>query len=209
MLNSRLLAEQKDKLDALKKAITLVRNTHASKVLDYSEAAGLLDISENYSYALGLLDDYDRGSLKISHTTPGARFRLSYERVTRAVAEIRSRIGAGGLFGLEKDRSLRSSVAAIYQTFGGRDLYPSAEEKAAALLYFMVKNHSFVDGNKRIAAAVFLWFLEKNRMLYRPDGSKRLADNALVALTLMIAESRPAERVAITALVVNLINNRN
>jgi death-on-curing family protein len=103
----------------------------------------------------------------------------------------------------------KSSVSSIYQTFDGKDLYPSVEEKAANLLYFIVKNHSFADGNKRIAASIFLWFLDKNGILYKEDGSKRIADNALVALTLMIAESNPGERDVIVMLVVNLINKNN
>jgi prophage maintenance system killer protein len=97
----------------------------------------------------------------------------------------------------------------IYQTFDSVELYPSVEEKAAHLLYFIVKNHSFSDGNKRIAAMIFVWFLERNQMLYKPDGSKRLADNALVALTLMIAESNPAEKDMMVKVVVSLINQKN
>ena len=112
------------------------------------------------------------------------------------------------MFGQEKDGSLHSSLQTVFQTFGGKDLYPGLEEKAAHLLYFLVKNHSFVDGNKRIAAALFLWFLEKNRMLYKADGSKRLGDNALVAMTLLIAESKPAEKEVLTRVVANLLTNR-
>ena len=97
----------------------------------------------------------------------------------------------------------------MLQTFGGKELYPSLEEKAATLLYFLVKNHHFVDGNKRIGAALFLAFLEKNRALYRPDGTKRIADNALVAMTLLMAESRPKDKDILTGVVVNLINKRN
>jgi hypothetical protein len=97
----------------------------------------------------------------------------------------------------------------VVQTFDGKDLYPSLEEKAAQLLYGLIKNHPFVDGNKRIGAALFLWFLEKNRALYREDGGKRIADNALVAMTLLIAESRPSDKDILTRVVVNLINRRN
>ena len=104
---------------------------------------------------------------------------------------------------------IQGSLAAIYQTFGGKDLYPSVEEKAANLLYFVIKNHSFSDGNKRIAAFLFVWFLEKNSVLYKADGSKKIADNALVALTLMIAESKPEEKGMMIKVVVNLINLRN
>ena len=114
-----------------------------------------------------------------------------------------------GLFGIEKDQGFKSALGAIYQTFDGKELYPSVEEKGANLLYFVVKNHAFSDGNKRIAAALFIYFLGMNGILYRPDGSKRLADNALVALTLLIAESRPEEKDTIVKVIVNLINQKN
>jgi prophage maintenance system killer protein len=114
-----------------------------------------------------------------------------------------------GLFGLEKDQSFSGSIGAIYQSFDGKDLYPSIEEKAAHLLYFVVKNHSFIDGNKRIAASLFLWFLNENAILYNDNGSKRLADNALVALTLLIAESKAEEKETIVKVIVNLINKNN
>lgn len=113
------------------------------------------------------------------------------------------------MFGNEKDQSFKSSIATIYQTFDGIDLYPSVEEKAGSLLYFVVKNHSFSDGNKRIAAYLFVWFLDKNSILYKPDGSKRIADNALVALTLMIAESKSDEKDIMVKVIVNLINIKN
>ena len=125
------------------------------------------------------------------------------------IEQMRQKFGASSLFGLEKDGSFKSALGAIYQTFGGKDLYPSVEEKAANLLYLVVKNHAFTDGNKRIAAALFVWFLDRNKILYKKDGSKRIADNALVAITLMIAESQPKEKNVITALVVNLINKLN
>jgi len=115
----------------------------------------------------------------------------------------------GGLFGREKDKGLAAAIGAVHQTFGGRDVYPSVEEKAAHLLYFVVKNHAFVDGNKRIAAFLFIWYLNENGILYRADGGKRLADNALVALTLLIAESKPVEKDIICKVIVNLINREN
>jgi prophage maintenance system killer protein len=208
-VNHKLLAQQAKKLDALQKAIKLMHRAKAGKVLDYKEATGLLEVIDRYSYALGLLDDYDKKTLKISNTSKGGRFKLGYDAVIKAVGEMKAKCGGSEIFGKEKDQSLKSSVATIYQTFSGQELYPSIEEKAANLLYFIVKNHSFIDGNKRISAAVFLWFLEENGLLYRSDGSKRLADNALVALTLMIAESRPQEKDVITTLVVNLINKSN
>ena len=113
------------------------------------------------------------------------------------------------MFGNEKDDSFKSSLSTIYQTFGGEELYPSIEEKAANLLYFIVKNHSFSDGNKRIAAAIFAWFLQRHDYLYNQDGEKRIADNALVAFTLLIAESKPEEKDTIVKVIINLINGKN
>ena len=136
---------------------------------------------------------------------------ITYEEAWRAIAGLSKQVGIAesSLFGLEKDQSFKGSLAAIYQTFDGKEAYPSIEEKAAHLLYFVVKNHSFVDGNKRIAAFLFIWFLDANGILYQTDGTKRIADNALVALTLMIAESRPEEKGVITKVIVNLINRNN
>ncbi len=208
-INQKLLKAKEEKFLAFQRAIKLIETVKARKPLEYREAMGLLDVIRDYSRALGLLDDYDKGRVAVKGVSPGSGFRLTYELALKAVAQLQAGAGGSTLFGREKDKSFASSVAAIYQTFSGRELYASAEEKAAHLLYFIVKNHSFVDGNKRIAAALFLWFLEKNRLLYRADGVKRLADNALVALTLMIAESSPADKELIVRLVVNLINKEN
>ena len=122
---------------------------------------------------------------------------------------LKEKFGYSPLFGNEKDDSFKSSIGQIYQTFDGVDLYPSVEEKAAMLLYLVTKNHSFSDGNKRIAATLFLWFMHNNGILYREDGTKRIADSALVALTLMIAESRTQEKDIMVKVVVNLINKSN
>ena len=126
-----------------------------------------------------------------------------------AIQTLKTKYGGSGLFGNEKDQSFKSSISTIYQTFDGVDLYPSIEEKAAMLLYLVTKNHSFSDGNKRIAAFLFLWFLENNRILYKSDGSMLIGNNALVALTLMIAESRTEEKDVMAKVVVNLINKNN
>lgn len=122
---------------------------------------------------------------------------------------LKEKFGGSALFANEKDESFRSSIGQIYQTFGGEELYPSVEEKAAMLLYLVTKNHSFSDGNKRIAAMLFLWFLSNNGILYTAEGRKRIGDNTLVALTLMIAESRTEEKDIIVKVVVNLINQEN
>ncbi len=208
-LNEQRLRQQAYKLQALQRAIKLIANVKNRKQLEYKEAVGLLEVISDYNYALGLLDDYDYKRLKISQTSKVEKFVLTYEAAVRVVKEIGKKFGGSSLFGAMRDQSFKSSIVSIYQTFGGKELYPSIEEKAANLLYFIVKNHSFVDGNKRIAASIFLCFLEKNGILYREDGLKRLANNALVALTLMIAESDPSERDIIITLAVNLINKNN
>ena len=208
-LNQQRLSQQAHKLQALQRAIKLIGSMKDKKQLEYKEALWLIEVINDYNYALGLLDDYDYKRLKISQTSKEVKFALNYHTAIKAVKELRKKFAGSDLFGIERDQSFKSSVSAIYQTFGGKDLYPSVEEKAANLLYFIVKNHSFVDGNKRIAASIFLWFLDKNGRLYKSDGSKRIADNALVALTLMIAESDPSERDIIVALTVNLINKNN
>ena len=208
-LNERRLQDQKRKLETLQKAIKLIRNVKGRKELDYKEAMGLLEVIADYNYALELLDDYDNRNLKISQTSREEKFKLTYEEAVKAVRELKKKFNGSDIFGQEKDKSFKSSIASIYQTFDRKELYPSIEEKAANLLYFIVKNHSFIDGNKRIAASIFLWFLEKNKLLYNRDRSKRIADNALVALTLMIAESNSNERDIIVTLVVNLINKNN
>jgi prophage maintenance system killer protein len=208
-LNEQRLRQQANKLQTLRYAIKLIASIKGRKQLEYKEAMGLLEVIGDYNYALGLLDDYDYKRLKISQTSKGEKFILTHEAAVRVVKELGKKFGGSSLFGVMRDQSFKSSIASIYQTFGGKDLYPSVEEKAANLLYFIVKNHSFVDGNKRIAASIFLWFLEKNGILYKEDGAKRIADNALVALTLMIAESDPSERDIIVTLAVNLINRNN
>ncbi|MBU1726217.1 MAG: virulence RhuM family protein [Candidatus Omnitrophica bacterium] len=208
-INEQRLKKQTIKLQALQRTVKLICSMKERKQLGYQEAMGLLEVISDYNYALVLLDDYDYKRLKVSHTSKEEKFKLSKEAALDAVGKLKEKFGDSELFGATRDKSFESSISVIYQTFSGRDLYPSVEEKAAHLLYFIVKNHSFIDGNKRIAASIFLWFLEKNGILYNKDGSKRIADNALVALTLMIAESKPGERDIITTLVVNLINKKN
>ncbi len=208
-INERRLKQQEVKLHALQRAIKLISSTKDKKQLEYKEALGLIEVISDYNLALGLLDDYDYKRLKISRISKEARFELTYEAAIKAVKELRNKFGGSDLFGVERDQSFKSSIVSVYQTFDGKELYASVEEKAVNLLYFVVKNHSFVDGNKRIAASIFLWFLENNGLLYREDGCKRIADNALVALTLMIAESDPKDREVIVTLAVNLINRNN
>jgi prophage maintenance system killer protein len=168
-----------------------------------------LQVITDYTYALDTLDRYDYQSLNIDNITREGPFRATYENAMQAIETLREKFGSGGLFANEKDESFKSSINTIYQTFDGNDLYPSIEEKAAMLLYLVVKNHSFSDGNKRIAAFLFLWFLENNGLLHKKDGSRLVGNNTLVALTLMIAESRTEEKDIMVKVVVNLINKNN
>ncbi|MBE7172376.1 MAG: virulence protein RhuM/Fic/DOC family protein [Williamsia sp.] len=208
-LNEKRLNEQTEQFEALKKTVKLLGNVTESKSLTTDEAGGLLKVITDYTYALDVLDKYDHQQLTIEATHKKQAFIATYKEAIKAVQELKDKFGGSSLFGNEKDESFKSSIATIYQSFGGEDLYPSVEEKAANLLYFVVKNHSFSDGNKRIAAFLFVWFLDKNSVLYRKDGSKRIADNALVALTLMVAESKPEEKDIMTQVIVNLINGYN
>lgn len=208
-VDKKRLENQLHMLEELKQTVKLLGNVIEHKTLTSDEATGLLKIVTDYTYALDVLDQYDHQVLAIHFTTTEELFQISYVEAIKAVRGLKDKFGGSSLFGNEKDESFKGSLAAIYQTFGGQDLYPSVEEKSANLLYFVIKNHSFSDGNKRIAAFLFVWFLEKNNILYRADGTKRIADNALVALTLMIAESKPEEKDMMIKVVVNLINMKN
>ena len=205
-VNSNVQVEQ---LEELKRTIAIMRNVILEKSVSKSEALGLLRVISDFAYGLDTLDRYDYQQLEISDTTTEEIYRATYSSAKEALQTLKEKFGASELFGREKDESFRSTMGAIYQTFNGKDLYPSVEEKAANLLYLTVKNHSFSDGNKRIAAFLFLWFLEKNGILYREDGSRLLDNNTLVALTLMIAQSRTEEKDVMTKVVVNLINKKN
>ena len=187
----------------------LGRTIQNQALLSNDETNALFEVVTDYTYALDTLDNYDYERLTIDKTTKEEPFHATYENAMEAINGLRDKFGGSALFGNEKDDSFKSSIGQIYQTFGGEELYPSVEEKAAMLLYLVTKNHSFSDGNKRIAATMFLWFLNNNGILYRADGSKRIADNTLVALTLMIAESKTEEKDVMVKVVVNLINQQN
>ncbi|MFM2007067.1 MAG: hypothetical protein RLZZ09_2722, partial [Pseudomonadota bacterium] len=208
-LNQQRLESQREKLAELRQAIALSSRLIHNKALSSDESQGILAILEKYSLALAVLDDYDHQRLQVSGTRTVAHPKIGYEEAMAQILRWREQEGLGSLFGNEKDASFKSSLDTIYQTFDGQELYPSIEEKAANLLYFIVKNHSFSDGNKRIAAAVFAWFLDRHDFLYNDRGEKRIADNALVAFTLLIAESKPDEREMIVKVIINLINEQN
>ena len=206
-INDKIRREQ---LSDLRQLVQIVGRTVQSKAIESTdETQAIFDVVVDYAYALDTLDNYDYERLAVKETTPEVRFHATYENAMQTICALREKFGGSTLFGNEKDDSFKSSIGQIYQTFGGIDLYPSVEEKAAMLLYLVTKNHSFSDGNKRIAATLFLWFLNNNGILYREDGTKRIADNTLVALTLMIAESRTEEKDTMVKVVVSLINQEN
>lgn len=209
VINERKLKEQTSRIKELEKTLDIFSKVTESYQLKQDEFAGIIKVVKDYTYALDVLDKYDNQTLTISSTNREVSFEVTYEAARKVITKMKERFGGSKLFGKEKDKSFKGIIGAIYQTFDKKELYPSIEEKAAHLLYFTIKNHSFIDGNKRIAAALFLWFLEMNKYLYSKDGMKRIPDNALVALCLLIAESDPKEKEMIARVIVNLINKRN
>lgn len=206
-INEKRLEEAESKFQELKQAVKLLESVVNAKEITGDEAQGLLKVLSDYAFALDILDQYDHQTLKISETEDKEIFKISYTETIKAIEGLKTKFGGSNLFGNEKDDSFKSSLATIYQTFDGIDLYPSVQEKAGNLLYFVTKNHSFSDGNKRIAAFLFVWFLERNALLYH-EGKKVIDDNALVALTLMIAESKPDDKEMMVKVIINLINNK-
>ena len=207
VINQQLKLDRYNELKDVVRLMSRAIGMQAKVTTD--EYGGLFNVISDYVYALDTLDHYDYQSLAIAKTTKEEPFHATYDNAMEAINALKKKFGGSQWFANEKDDSFKSSIGQIYQTFGGEELYPSVEEKAAMLLYLVVKNHSFSDGNKRIAAMLFLWFLNNNRVLYAEDGHKRIADNTLVALTLMIAESRTEEKDVMVKVVVNLINKEN
>jgi prophage maintenance system killer protein len=208
-LNEKRLSQQNEQFQELKKSIKIMGEVLHNKTLSNNESKGLLKIISEYAYALDILDQYDYQQLEIRDSYGKETYQLTYKEAIAQIQIVKKAYGNSDLFGKEKDQSFKSSLSTIYQTYDGKDLYYSIEEKAANLLYFITKNHSFSDGNKRIAAFLFLYFLEKNRILFNKNGDKRIADNTLVALTLMIAVSDPKEKNTMIKVIVNLINKNN
>lgn len=209
VIDNKRLIQQNNQLKELQTSVKILTDSMKFKQLTSDESIGLLNIITKYSYALDILDQYDYQSLEIKNTSGKELYQLSYDEAITQIKLAKKFHGNSDLFGHEKDDSFKSSISTIYQTFDGVDLYPSIEEKAANLLYFITKNHSFSDGNKRIAAFIFLYFLERNGLLFDSNGKKRIADNTMVALTLMIAVSKPEEKDTMTKVIVNLINKNN
>ena len=188
-------AVNEKRLNQLGEVIRVVKR--AENALDTKQ---VLSVIEKYNTALDMLDDYDHQTMKKPEGNIPV-YTVTYEECRSIIDEMKYG-NDSTLFGNEKDDSFKGSIGAIYQSFGGQDVYPTLEEKAANLLYFVVKNHSFSDGNKRIAAAMFLYFLDRNNALLI-DGKKTIADYTLVALTIMIAESKPEEK----EMMINVIMN--
>lgn len=204
-INQNLLRERTKQLNELKDVIKLQEKVFTEHSLNTDQTEGLIKIISQYSKALDLLDDYDHQRLSLPKSDNKKVIKITYNEARNAIDELGKYTHFEGLFGIEKDESFKGSIENIYQTFDGVDLYITIDEKAAHLLYFVVKNHSFTDGNKRIAAYLFVWFLDRNKSLYNSDGIKVIPDNALVALTLLIAESDPNEKEMMIKVIVNLI----
>lgn len=203
-INEKRLKAAEHKYQELQKSLKLLGNViHLESVSD--ESKGLIQIITEYSRALDILDDFDHERLSVPKGTKQTKYEITYEEAKIIIATMRKKFSDSSLVGQEKDASFKSSIGSVYQTFDGQDVYPTVEEKAAHLLYFVTKNHSFIDGNKRIAAALFVCFLQKNGILLRNDGTKRIDDNALVALTLMIAVSKPQEKESMIKVILNLL----
>lgn len=204
-VNEKRLQQTTQQLQELKKVVQLQEKVITEYHLETDEAQGLIKVIASYSTALGLLDDYDHQRLKIPNTNTVEVVKINYDEARNAINELGKQTKFEGLFGKEKDDSFKGSLENIYQTFDGIELYQTLEEKAAHLLYFVVKNHSFIDGNKRIGAFLFVWFLERNNLLYKSNGNKLIADSTLVALTLMIAQSNPNDKDMMIKVIVNLL----
>jgi death-on-curing family protein len=195
------------RLKELSQTVRLISDIANRGDLSGDEAKALLGVVGDYNRALDLLDDYDHQRVSRPPAEGRVTHVVTYEEGLRIVDQLRKRFGESDVFGVEKDKGLDSALGAIMQTAGGEEVYPGLAEKAAHLLYFLVKNHAFVDGNKRIAAALFLWFLERNGALTSVDGRARISNATLVAVTLMIAESRPEEKDVLTCIVTHLLGD--
>ena len=201
-LNCQVLQEQYAKIESLRQAIGLLSRAAVAQTGDLSVAAQVL---ERFAAGLALLDDYDNQQLDEAGNSSRTAVEIKPCEFLEIVRSMKTEF-ASEVFANPKDGSFESSVGQIYQTFGGKELYPSIEEKAAELLYLIVKNHSFSDGNKRIAAACFLYFLERNKALYRADGQPVLDNKTLATLTLFIAMSKPTEKETVLKVILSVLN---
>lgn len=202
-------AVHQERLSQLQQSFQLIREAALSDDFSKAQVKEIIDVLADYALGLDILDGYDKQNLERGMVQPNSIFQISYQEAKVAIEELRIKFGGSLLFGNEKDDSFKSSISTINQTFDCKELYPSIEEKAAHLLYFVVKNHSFTDGNKRIAAWLFVWYLAKNNYLLNSKGIPKVANNALAAITLMVALSKPEEKDLMILVIVNSINKAN
>ncbi|MCD4780971.1 MAG: virulence RhuM family protein [Candidatus Omnitrophica bacterium] len=203
-INEKRLKKQEQKYLELKNAVNLIGNVVQIESLP-AEAKGLAKVISEYTRALDILDDFDHEKLKVPKGRKRSKYKMTYDEACAVIQTMKEKFNDSDIVGQEKDQSFKSSIGAIYQSVGGKDAYPTIAEKGAHLLYFVTKNHSFIDGNKRIAAALFVCFLERSSILYRKNGSRIIDDNTLVALTLMIASSNPKEKDMMIKVIMNLL----
>jgi death-on-curing family protein len=198
------------RLEQLQQTIQLISRGGNTETLQLQEAKGLLEIIGSYTQSFVLLNRYDSNNLTTGKLSENITYEIQYDEAKTAIAELKKQLikkkEATALFGNEKDEGFKSSLQSIVQTFGGNYLYPSIEEQAAHLLYYVIKNHSFTDGNKRIGAFLFIWFLEKNKHRFKKTGEVKINDNGLTALALLVAQSHPEEKELMVKLIINLIN---
>lgn len=200
------------RLEQLQKIVEVVQRSGNSEYLQLGEAKGLLEILSNYTHSFILLNQYDSHNLKTDILNEHISYEIQYDEAVTVITELKKQLmakkEATELFGNQKDASFQGILGNVVQSFGGQYLYPSIEEQAANLLYFVIKNHPFSDGNKRIGAFLFVWFLEKNRHRFKKNGEVKINDNGLVALALLVAQSDPNEKELMIKLVINLINQQ-
>lgn len=209
-INQKRLLEEKENFEKLQKTIAFLREKAHAKTLKGQESE-ILDLLGDYARTLTFLEQYDKSKLKPARAGK-AKFVLKYEVCQNIVIEVKKELmakkEAGDIFGTERGGAFESVVKNLYQTFGGKELYANLETKAAHLLYLVIKDHPFSDGNKRIGAFLFVYFLDKNKYLYDAKGEKKINDNALTALALLVAESHPKEKDVMIALITNLLGSR-
>jgi prophage maintenance system killer protein len=206
-LNRKRLTETKEKLNEVTENIKMLGRIIKQQQLSENENLAFLRLISDYAFALDLLDKYDHQTIEEIKSKSKSIYKIELKEALNAISEFKKETKATDLFAKQKDKSFESSLNTIYQTYGGKQLYPSLEDKAANLLYFVVKNHSFVDGNKRIGAFLFIWFLNKNNYLFTGDGIRRISNETLVALTIMIAESNPKEKELVIKLIKHILQS--
>ncbi|GIK61962.1 MAG: virulence protein RhuM/Fic/DOC family protein [Ignavibacteriota bacterium] len=206
-LNKKRLTETKEKLNEVTENLKLLGKIVKQQKLTTDENLAFLNLISDYAFALDLLDKYDHQRIEDIKGKRKTLHKIELDEALSAISKFKKETRASDLFARPKDKSFDSTLTSIYQTFGGKEFYPSLEDKAANLLYFTVKNHSFIDGNKRIGAFLFIYFLNKNNFLLTEKGNQRISNETLVALTIMIAESNPKEKELIIKLIKHLLNN--